>query len=317
MKRGRNMRKKIISAIQRVGGKICGVNKTNEQVDSLYYFFNSFMDISTLPPAQDPNLRSAQLICTELLHVFDLVCKKHNLTYWLDSGTLLGAIRHNGFIPWDDDLDVAMPREDYNKLLSLTKDEMASYGIIVRSGGYFDNKGPMERLAFAYKTLETGAWLDIFPADSISTSQYAKEIENDLRGRAIKYYKFYTKHSKWDQEKLAAKKSALFSGFPTGENEIWFAGPEFNSRLFFLVDKPNMFPLKKHVFEGYEFSVPFDCDAYLKSEYGNYMEFPRRGVEGHADPNGNDVKSRIIRSKIDVEAEIAYLKDIAQKIEKS
>ena len=56
-----------------------------------------------------------------LLKRLDEVCKKYNLRYWLDGGSLLGAIRHNGFIPWDDDIDVVMPRKDYDKLSEISK----------------------------------------------------------------------------------------------------------------------------------------------------------------------------------------------------
>lgn len=62
------------------------------------------------------NLRKAQLRMFDMLVAFDKICKEHNLRYWLAAGTLIGAARHGGFIPWDDDLDVNMPREDANKL---------------------------------------------------------------------------------------------------------------------------------------------------------------------------------------------------------
>ena len=61
----------------------------------------------------DTPLRQCQLVQLHLLHVLDAVCKELGLTYCLEGGTALGAARHNGFIPWDDDLDVGMPMKDY------------------------------------------------------------------------------------------------------------------------------------------------------------------------------------------------------------
>lgn len=62
-------------------------------------------------------LREVQLVELDIIKEFIRVCKELNLRYFLDSGTLLGCIRHNGFIPWDDDIDVSMPREDYEIFL--------------------------------------------------------------------------------------------------------------------------------------------------------------------------------------------------------
>jgi len=63
------------------------------------------------------SVKEAQNTMLKLLLAFDKICQENQLTYWLDHGTLLGAVRHQGFIPWDDDLDVSMPREDYEKLV--------------------------------------------------------------------------------------------------------------------------------------------------------------------------------------------------------
>lgn len=68
------------------------------------------------------DIRTLQLEELSILKEFVRVCEEHNLRYYLLGGTLLGAVRHEGFIPWDDDVDVCMPREDMNKLLNMPKD---------------------------------------------------------------------------------------------------------------------------------------------------------------------------------------------------
>ena len=85
------------------------------------------MENNYLKRFKENELRSCQLKQLEILKIFDRICRKHNLRYWIDGGTLLGAVRHKGFIPWDDDLDVAMPSEDYKKLDQIIQSELPDH----------------------------------------------------------------------------------------------------------------------------------------------------------------------------------------------
>ena len=67
------------------------------------------------------SLRKIQMEVYEIFKEFDILCRKYKLRYYMLGGTMLGAVRHKGFIPWDDDMDVGMPREDYEKLLIIGK----------------------------------------------------------------------------------------------------------------------------------------------------------------------------------------------------
>ena len=73
---------------------------------------------------EELNIRDAQIIMLNILKEIDKICKKHNLIYFLDGGTLLGAVRHKGFIPWDDDVDIGMRKEDYRKFLKIAQKEL-------------------------------------------------------------------------------------------------------------------------------------------------------------------------------------------------
>ena len=79
------------------------------------------------------NVRDIQLINLEMLDAFDAFCKKHGLPYCLCGGTLLGAVRHKGFIPWDDDLDVFMARPDYERLIEVCRTETIAPGMTFAS----------------------------------------------------------------------------------------------------------------------------------------------------------------------------------------
>ncbi len=125
-------------------------------------------------------LRQLQLAELDILIDVDKVCRKHNLRYYVVGGTLIGAVRHKGFIPWDDDIDISMPRPDFDKLMKIAKDELPEdlfvqtkgtdkgcyfyYAKVRRTGTYFgENK-------FEHTTLHKGIFIDIFPLDYVPDS---------------------------------------------------------------------------------------------------------------------------------------------------
>ena len=125
----------------------------------------------------------------ELLVEFDRICKKNNLEYFLDGGTLLGAVRHQGFIPWDDDLDVSMFRDDYEKFKEIVKKDLddryffQNYETDNNFGFMFGklrikNTKYTERVCKNTKA-QDGIFIDIFPFDTTSADE--KESEKDFK----------------------------------------------------------------------------------------------------------------------------------------
>ena len=299
--------------------KSLGLEQQKEEIDSLYYFLNSYCDISALPPTKNENLRNLQLGILELLRIFDKLCKKHNLTYFLDAGNLLGAYRHKGFIPWDDDMDVAMPREDYDKVVPLLKEELNKYGIIVGPGGIYDDRGILQRIGINYKTAETGIWMDIFPIDTIQSKYELSQIRPLLDRVVSKYGDFYKKNEKkLTPTELTKEKALFFSKYEelcNGDNAICLLCPEFNKKAY-CVSYNDIYPLREIEFEGYLFPSPKTPPQYIKEYYGeNFMSFPRTGIEHHLDFDGSTASTRAVRHNIDMKKEIEYLKNVFEKVQ--
>ena len=119
-------------------------------------------------------LRRLQLVELDIMKIFSEICEKNNLRYFLVGGTMLGAVRHKGFIPWDDDMDVGMPRPDYEKFLQIVRNNLPegysflNYKQDEEYKRYFsrivNNKVKIYN-ASNTKTIVENAWLDIFPFD--------------------------------------------------------------------------------------------------------------------------------------------------------
>lgn len=128
----------------------------------------------------DDSLRKLQLAELDLLKEFDLVCKEHGILYFAMGGTLLGAIRHQGFIPWDDDIDIGIPRPEYDRLEVILSDEKYRYlqyrSFHVDSGynRYFARiESPKVKVIRRDKSVPetSNAWIDIFPLDAMPNNK--------------------------------------------------------------------------------------------------------------------------------------------------
>lgn len=130
------------------------------------------------------DLRDLQMKMLEILTEIDRVCKLHNINYVLDSGTLLGAVRHKGFIPWDDDMDICMLREDYDKFKQVAVKDLGEKYVFedmtIRPnfpnlfGKCYDVSTCVVESATSHLDIRHCAWVDIFPIDNITMEDLGK-----------------------------------------------------------------------------------------------------------------------------------------------
>ena len=156
----------------------------------------------------DDILRRIKKIQLEILIQIDRICKKHKIHYSLYAGTMLGAVRHKGFIPWDDDLDICMLRNDYNKFLKVWKKENTN-GYILQNKDIEPNftqsfsKIRKDHTTFIQAEWEqgkyhTGIFVDIFPIDRIPK----KKIQRGLFYWRCLKYQLYMRESVPDRKSV-------------------------------------------------------------------------------------------------------------------
>lgn len=250
----------------------------------------------------DPKvLREAQLIMLEMLIEFDAICTQHGLRYWLDSGTLLGAVRHQGFIPWDDDIDISMPLEDYNCFQEIAG-EYLSENIFLQTSQTdpsfrFDymklRSNQASIVEFHEKEKQVayhqGVFVDIFPMYVIKKSPI-RQWYYDTAFSVIRYASAPNLHAPkgavsipWIRHFLTWTLEKMHIGWENSESDIIYSGKMPDVAAIF--DYQGIFPLKKMSFECYEFFVPHDPGHYLGAIYSfNYMELPpeeKRLIHAH------------------------------------
>lgn len=247
-------------------------------------------------------LREMQLAELDILIAFDKICSENGIRYSLDSGTLLGAVRHKGFIPWDDDIDVALARPDYEKfyrVVTENKDALPDNLELIPDRGK-DARIPFLKLVDKNIILQAEAgevtdklWIDIFPvdgypADDKKALKFWKKVHtchriilynyNDcsrkkgLKKLAFKLFSVYAKM--YGASRAVKKLNKLAAKYPYGEAEC--VGPVMWSSFGLKMRMPTD-SYEKYVpmeFEGREFSVIEDWEKYLKKTYGDFMQLP-------------------------------------------
>lgn len=233
-------------------------------------------------------LRKAQLRMVEILQVVDKICKKNNIQYWLDYGTLLGAIRHKGIIPWDDDIDITLMRKDYIKLCKVLKKELPEDLIFQDEStdkNYFckfakvRDKNSMLHDPLWTKVKEKGIYIDIFPVEKMVSKRMKKFVDYfyfNAFTRSRGFYKSKMKYmSGWVllpfAYSLVVIARAIAAIYPSKLIFASFGVPFYYEAIY---HSEYIFPCKPVLFEGKEFMAPARMDDYLRNIYGDYMRIP-------------------------------------------
>lgn len=253
---------------------------------------------------EQTELRKAQLVMLRLLKEIDHICEQNNIRYFLTAGSLLGAVRHQGFIPWDDDLDITMMREDYDKFLEVCKTLLPA--------GFFLQTRKTDKHYKVYhvpcKVRDTnsllieegqekskacqGIYIDVFPFDKHSCEE--NRIKSDLRlwNKFIFLQRYTKKQPKnkihgfilWSVKQIAIL--CLHGYFAMARRRIAYNEKHYKEDykitpgfdIFWsrvnLFDKEDIFPLEKLRFEDREFPVPRNYHKVLSIMYDDYMELP-------------------------------------------
>lgn len=249
--------------------------------------------------------RKLQSIQLEILEYFDKVARENNIYYYLVFGTLIGAVRHQGFIPWDVDIDISLMREDYEKIVNILRDNEKESPFFVRLPGEKNHKSPHALLYlketklgfFDYMYNKNSKYpkeiyIDIFPIDIISENQKKqgkqikkiKQIRNAILIKNPTYYKpnrlykflkwarslvfFYTSNVRLN--KRLTKEMTKFNNLKSSL-VCQFACDDIEKTILHIND----YGMPEYAnFEGLKVPIPKNYDKFLKQVYGDYMKMP-------------------------------------------
>lgn len=250
---------------------------------------------------EEISLRDAHFIMLEILREVHRICEKHNIRYFLSDGTLLGAVRHKGFIPWDDDLDISMPREDYDKFMKIAPSELTEdyFMQTIETDPYYKlyhvplkirhNKSLFLEEGEDNKKYHQGIYIDIFPLDKAPDSKAKFSFQSKLSKfllvakmkiatRDFPSFNFFFRTITQMLGKLVSFKIVKGILFAThkwnkeSKGEYYTQGVELIWSNAFKAE--DLFPLKKIQFEDGEFWAPNNAENILTEMFGDFMKLP-------------------------------------------
>lgn len=238
------------------------------------------VDITKLPPANG-QAREVQLAGLYLLDELDYACKQLNIQYWLDFGALLGAVRHKGFIPWDDDIDIGIMRKDHDTLIEYFDSVKRDKDLYLH---FNYNKAKRSVLLKLRHKKSSHLFLDIFPYDFLNKKLPPKEQISFTKTCKQNRKKFIKKIKYTTETELYESYKVLRSDFNKADCQntdvIW--GYEFGHNWPKWVHSyDTIFPLQQIEFEGKMYPCINDYEKYLKDVYGNYFAYPKKISLGH------------------------------------
>ena len=255
----------------------------------------------------DSNAR-VQMLSVSLLQKYMKICEEHNLRYYFTGGSLIGVLRHQGFIPWDDDIDVGMPRKDYEKFLEILNAEMpAGYGICNRHtdanwhfnmSQFFDAESEIT-IHLAEEPRKAYVWLDVFPLDGLPSGKLKRWfwVKYILMHRYL--VQIANISTQVDAHRRRPLKEKLVIGFckvvPVGKllntNKLLnhmekilktydFDDAEYAGNMLGRYREREVVPKKyfgepkKALFENIEVNIPEMSHELQTALYGDYMKLP-------------------------------------------
>ncbi len=240
------------------------------------------------------SIEQAHLVMLEMLKVVDAICRAHQLSYWVDAGTLLGIVRHQGFIPWDDDIDICMTREDYERFIQVASDELPDDLFLQTHEADPSRSSKWLKIRDNYSTFiqtseknrkvkyHQGIFLDIFPCEILNEDYRKSKI---LLNRKFQHsQRDWIRKWRWIFNQFATVPvkligSARLSDYilrkHQGDKNFISTGLEVKT-IHWSFGYSTVFPLQEMDFLGLKVMGPNDPHQYLKVMYGDYMKIPTK-----------------------------------------